>query len=265
MYVRLAFAVAAHLEPEILIVDEVLAVGDFSFQKKCLGKMHDVAAGDGRTILFVSHNMAALLQLCDRGILLEKGMVTMVGSIQEVSKTYLASGRTQVSGQAVFPIEPNRSLQWISAEVLQEDNVPGTEFSCDEAIKVRLKLAIRKPLMNVLVDFGVDTQEGIRVLYGDCRDGDPTIVERLGVGLHTFEIRIPPRVLSSRTYSIAMAAYRPLDSQKDDDVREACVEFTVRDLISLNQNRPGLLGIILPWEHHRREGIGSALESGTVA
>ena len=67
MYVRLAFAVAAHLEPEILIVDEVLAVGDYGFQKKCLGKMHDVAAGHGRTILFVSHNMGALSQLCEHG------------------------------------------------------------------------------------------------------------------------------------------------------------------------------------------------------
>ena len=73
MYVRLAFAVAAHLEPEILIVDEVLAVGDHAFQKKCLGKMHDVATGDGRTILFVSHSMSALTQLCDHGILLEDG------------------------------------------------------------------------------------------------------------------------------------------------------------------------------------------------
>ena len=106
MYVRLAFAVAAHLEPEILIVDEVLAVGDFSFQKKCLGKMHDVATGDGRTILFVSHNMGALSQLCDRGVLLEKGMVTKIGSIEEVIKTYLASGKAQGSGQCQFPIEP---------------------------------------------------------------------------------------------------------------------------------------------------------------
>ena len=73
MYVRLAFAVAAHLEPEILIVDEVLAVGDAAFQKKCLGKMQDVAAGEGRTVLFVSHNMGALTQLCERGILLGEG------------------------------------------------------------------------------------------------------------------------------------------------------------------------------------------------
>jgi lipopolysaccharide transport system ATP-binding protein len=72
MYIRLAFAVAAHLEPEILIVDEVLAVGDYEFQKKCLGKMSDVASGEGRTILFVSHKMRSLSQLCERGILLEE-------------------------------------------------------------------------------------------------------------------------------------------------------------------------------------------------
>src|SRR5262249_45244942 len=80
MYVRLAFAVAAHLEPEILIVDEVLAVGDYAFQKKCLGKMQDVATDEGRTILFVSHNMAALARLCRRGILLQGGKITADGT-----------------------------------------------------------------------------------------------------------------------------------------------------------------------------------------
>ena len=92
MYVRLAFAVAAHLEPEILIVDEVLAVGDFAFQKKCLGKMHDVAAGDGRTILFVSHNLSALAQLCERAILLEKGSVTSIGPVKDVVETLPQGG-----------------------------------------------------------------------------------------------------------------------------------------------------------------------------
>src|ERR1700761_4616332 len=79
MYVRLAFAVAAHLESEILIVDEVLAVGDAEFQKKCLGKMGDVSKGQGRTVIFVSHNMAAINQLCNRGILLKNGLLTMSG------------------------------------------------------------------------------------------------------------------------------------------------------------------------------------------
>src|SRR3954469_18821835 len=91
MYVRLAFAVAAHLEPEILIVDEVLAVGDEAFQKKCLGKMGDVAR-TGRTVLFVSHNMAAVRALCQKALLLERGRVLLNGEIQTVLARYLAEG-----------------------------------------------------------------------------------------------------------------------------------------------------------------------------
>jgi lipopolysaccharide transport system ATP-binding protein len=90
MYLRLAFAVAAHLEPEILLVDEVLAVGDASFQKKCLGKMEQVGA-EGRTVLFVSHNMPAVLRLCDRAILLEQGSVTAEGPAPEIVRRYLRS------------------------------------------------------------------------------------------------------------------------------------------------------------------------------
>ncbi|RZJ83012.1 MAG: ABC transporter ATP-binding protein [Chryseobacterium sp.] len=90
MYVRLAFAVAAHLESEILIVDEVLAVGDAEFQKKCLGKMSDVSKGEGRTVLFVSHNMGSILQLCNQGILLSQGKVLFSGSALESADQYLS-------------------------------------------------------------------------------------------------------------------------------------------------------------------------------
>ncbi len=100
MYVRLAFAVAAHLEPEILLVDEVLAVGDASFQKKCLGKMEGVAK-QGRTVFFVSHNMQAVERLCTRAILLEQGRVAMIGSPQEVIATYLQAGLEKL-GQRVW-------------------------------------------------------------------------------------------------------------------------------------------------------------------
>ena len=93
MYVRLAFAVAAHLEPEILIVDEVLAVGDAEFQKKCLGKMNEVSRRDGRTVLFVSHNMAAVTQLTERAILLSHGSIAHSGECQSVVQFYLAESR----------------------------------------------------------------------------------------------------------------------------------------------------------------------------
>jgi lipopolysaccharide transport system ATP-binding protein len=91
MYVRLAFAVAAHLEPEILIVDEVLAVGDIQFQKKCIGKMEDVSSNEGRTVLFVSHNMEVLSRLCKRALLLEKGEMLAIGETDSIVSKYLLS------------------------------------------------------------------------------------------------------------------------------------------------------------------------------
>jgi len=106
MYVRLAFAVAAHLEPEILIVDEVLAVGDAAFQKKCLGKMQEVAHGGGRTVLFVSHNSAALLNVCHHGIWLEKGQVVQTGAISDVLSRYHSEGSTM---EARFTPSPTRA------------------------------------------------------------------------------------------------------------------------------------------------------------
>lgn len=102
MYVRLAFAVAAHLESEILIVDEVLAVGDAEFQKKCLGKMGDVTQGEGRTILFVSHNMAAVKTLCESAIMLDKGMISYVGSTEEAISHYLGASNGKISNQRAF-------------------------------------------------------------------------------------------------------------------------------------------------------------------
>ena len=96
MYVRLAFAVAAHLEPDIIIVDEVLAVGDAEFQEKCLGKMKDVSEKDGRTVLFVSHNMGAIQSLCEKCLLLKNGRVQLIGSISDVVSSYIESEKERM-------------------------------------------------------------------------------------------------------------------------------------------------------------------------
>lgn len=120
MYVRLAFAVAAHLEPEILVVDEVLAVGDAAFQKKCLGKMKEVAVGLGRTVLFVSHNMVAVQSLCNQGILLHSGSVAAAGSVTNAIAAYIAASSA------------SRSLQWI-----RPNHKPEAPLSI-ESVKVEL-------------------------------------------------------------------------------------------------------------------------------
>ncbi|MDQ3100986.1 MAG: ABC transporter ATP-binding protein [Bacteroidota bacterium] len=148
MYVRLAFAVAAHLDPEILIVDEVLAVGDTSFQKKCLGKMEDVA-GQGRTVLFVSHNMETVLRLCNRAVLLENGRVKDTGLTEEVIRTYLNTG----SGT-------NAQRSWIGTE-----NIPGNEI-----VKLR-QVFVHDEKGETLVNYDVTKRIGITMEYEVFKEG----------------------------------------------------------------------------------------------
>ena len=124
MYVRLAFAVAAHLEPEILIVDEVLAVGDAEFQKKCLGKMQDVTSKQGRTILFVSHNMAAIQTLCRSALLLEAGCVRGVGDVSTQIETYLQSSSHSARSFESRRLTPTLTLDSLS--VTPDKIVSGT-------------------------------------------------------------------------------------------------------------------------------------------
>jgi len=144
MYVRLAFAVAAHLEPEILIVDEVLAVGDTQFQSKCLGKMQDVAQ-DGRTVLFVSHNMAAVRQLCTSAILLQKGQLVMTGTGEQVVSRFLSNPQTQ---------EPNirrissYGIELVAITLQDADNLPTQSLVFNRDYNLRITLQGHEPLMH---------------------------------------------------------------------------------------------------------------------
>lgn len=127
MYVRLAFAVAAHLESEILIVDEVLAVGDAEFQKKCLGKMGEVSKGEGRTVLFVSHNMGSVLELCNSGIVLASGVTQSIGSIESCVKLYLSTGAETCDYQN---INPNPNIPQIISASLDRQALEYNTIKC---------------------------------------------------------------------------------------------------------------------------------------
>lgn len=148
MYVRLAFAVAAHLEPEILIIDEVLAVGDAEFQKKCLGKMKDVSEQEGRTVLFVSHNLGTIQQLCKRCILMTDGKVAAIGPTLQVVATYYDSVsvergyKSNSSDKAVFFQE---------VFTCRGDGVPANSFAQSEDIFLRMRIGVNKyePIQNV--------------------------------------------------------------------------------------------------------------------
>jgi lipopolysaccharide transport system ATP-binding protein len=138
MYVRLAFAVAAHLESEILIVDEVLAVGDAEFQKKCLGKMGEVSKGEGRTVLFVSHNMAAVKQLCSKGLYLKNGSLDFMGSINSTIDLYLKQSNSNNFKNGLVPIDASsfntNELRFTKIEI----NQGNTTINFQKEIEVSL-------------------------------------------------------------------------------------------------------------------------------
>lgn len=141
MTVRLGFAVAAHLDPEILVVDEVLAVGDAEFQKKAVGKMKDVSQGQGRTVLFVSHNMTSIRNLCKTGVILEKGQVIFRGDANEAVDRYIAGSFSEMKSEVVFTNAHrgwyvNRNLEFISAKILNKS----TKIAHDEDLKIELRM-----------------------------------------------------------------------------------------------------------------------------
>jgi lipopolysaccharide transport system ATP-binding protein len=138
MYVRLAFAVAAHLEPEILIVDEVLAVGDLDFQKKCLGKMESVTRNEGRTVLYVSHNLASVRQLCTQGLLLEQGCLVEQGEIARVLTRYASSGGGTLNGEKAYKHIRGDGRATISKVTVSHPNGDPSTFGVHSPVRVTI-------------------------------------------------------------------------------------------------------------------------------
>lgn len=175
MYVRLAFAVAAHLETEILIVDEVLAVGDAAFQKKCLGKMSDISQSGNKTILFVSHSMQAVQKLCNVGIFLQNGKLVEQNSIDKIVNRYLQSGD---SGQAIFDIPEPKELTYGFAYKVFIENKKGEalyEIPVGSDWRVRVLFKIVKPTEHFIIGLGIVSSydQPIRTSWGEPTDIQP--------------------------------------------------------------------------------------------
>lgn len=165
MYLRLAFAVAAHLEPEILIVDEVLAVGDPAFQKKCLGKMAGVAS-EGRTVLFVSHNMPLVTRLCNRAILLHEGCLVEDGEAHQVAKAYLKSGLGTSAVREWHEIEraPRGEIAWLRAvRIRTEDGTCSDRTDIRKPITLEMEYEVLKPGYRLMPSFHLYNEDGVHV------------------------------------------------------------------------------------------------------
>ena len=256
MHVRLAFAVAAHLDPEILLIDEVLAVGDAAFQRKCLGKMSDIA-NDGRTILFVSHNMAAVANLCTRAILLQKGRLLMEGTPDDVIRTYLAQGE---SG-GCWHVDTNKlggdgPVRIDHIEVLDAHDQTLQDLPVGGSLKLRLHYSVAdgKTMPSVRLGIRVKSQMGMEVLR---LSNDPTS----GFPLHnlsgrgTLDVVLPILPLLAGDYwvDIAVARLRQGRYLELNDV----LSFSVRNHdIYASGSFPGRGMIVVPhrWIHRREQG-----------
>lgn len=217
MYVRLAFAVAAHLESEILIVDEVLAVGDAEFQKKCLGKMGDVSKGEGRTVLFVSHNMTAVSQLCRSGIYLKNGEILHQGNIKKITDLYLKDSE---KGSSVFVAENDRNEEvfFRKIAVLGNNGKPESSFDYDNEIIIRFEIENLKKIEKANIFVTVQDALQNRVFSAEVP---------LEISKNTYQLIIEPQFLSAGSYNITAFIHIP-QLFRYDDLENIC-HFDVID------------------------------------
>ncbi|HXS38151.1 MAG TPA: ABC transporter ATP-binding protein [Flavipsychrobacter sp.] len=223
MYVRLAFAVAAHLEPEILIVDEVLAVGDAEFQKRCLGKMNDISKRDGCTVVFVSHNMQAIQSLCTKAILIKEGAISSQGNPSQVISSYIRQSRSY-----------NFVKSWDT-----ENEAPGNEYIRVDKIEIKPELEndqsiidIRTPLhisfsFSSFSDINLCVGVHLFTISGDCIFDVCSLPQQYAVGVYKGECTIPGHFLNDGAYYISLIFVK--DTSIQLFYLEECLSFEVED------------------------------------
>ena len=254
MYMRLAFAVAAHLEPEVLVVDEVLAVGDATFQKKCLGKMSEVAHG-GRTVLFVSHNMNAVRELCDRVLLLSHGEVKAIGSRDDVISLYVAS---DANGSQWIADSPNRlSNRYFTPtrfSIVDETMKPiSSQVSNDNGFGVLIEGECNSPDRSLTIGFAVYSSTGDLLFWSYQTDVNEEAWPQLVVGPNRLLAWVPPHLLNEGDYRIEfISGLHFQEWLSEPGVSAPSLIVSVRGGLSQSplwiMARPGLLGPILPFK-----------------
>lgn len=255
MYVRLAFSVAAHLEPEILVVDEVLAVGDAEFQKKCLGKMQDVSTNEGRTVLFVSHNLMALSSLCNTGIYLKSGQVQLQGGIEDVVSRYTQEGsethRSEWNGEA-----GDENVKIYSTTIHAANNNPG--FFTHSDMEVEIEGELLKPVYGLILGFWLYSQFDYQLAYCLFDDTDPNgEIRTHQPGKFKKKFIIPANTLANGSYRIHFDV--GIHNLKRIIHSECDLEFTMENIAGLGRkyltDAKGFKSIFRPgWSAEKFQG-----------
>ncbi len=249
MYLRLAFAVAAHLDPEILLVDEVLAVGDAGFQKKCLGKMGSVTK-EGRTVLLVSHNMGAIAQLCARTIHLEQGRLKCIGPSTEVVSAYLSSsiGDDVKSSWFTDSSKPNHAeVRFSSARLLSVDEQPLSVVRFDSAFFVEIAYAVTVPIRDLSVSYKVHDTQGNLVFEAMDTDMPEWKGRVREPGQYRSICEVLPSFLKPGRYRISLGSF--VEHVKMIEKQESVLSFDVSEVgYPLNPGRLGIVSPVLQWK-----------------
>jgi lipopolysaccharide transport system ATP-binding protein len=248
MYVRLAFAVAAHLELEILFVDEVLAVGDLDFQKKCLQKMGTIAR-DGRTVIFVSHNLGIIHRLCSRAVLLHQGQVQSLGPTDEVIQAYLFAGLDhQGWWERAAPPAPGQSVCLRRIELLREGSPSGL-FTADEPFRVAIDYEVLETVPDFVIGFQVRNTQGVCLFTTIDKDTADWPGRGRPPGCYRSVCQVPGHLLAPGTYSLTAAA--AIINQQTFDTQPDVLQFEIAEAgcirTRLNDRREGVITPIFDW------------------
>ena len=253
MYVRLAFTVAAHLEPEILVIDEVLAVGDAKFQQRCLGKMDEISRS-GRTVLFVSHNMGTVGKLCSHVILLSGGRLDRQGQPAEIIAAYLNQAAPSQAGGRVWNIRsPEHPFVLRAVEVLDAAGKPACLLPNSEPFSVRVSYELTAPMIQLRVGFRLHAQDGTVVLSTTDCDALGGRLPARAPGLYASDVRFPPQLLNRGRYYLWIGIDVPLVSSvlSLDQAASFSIEAVGGLLADLNDGRLGVVAPLLPWTVQR--------------
>jgi lipopolysaccharide transport system ATP-binding protein len=264
MCIRLGFAVAANLECEIMIVDEVLAVGDAEFQKACVGRMRDVSQNQGRTILFVSHNMSTVASLCQKGVMMSNGHIGEVGDIKNIVGEYVSANSTSEDGKIVWKSDDapgNHQVRMMSVE-LRSEGVCTADVRLDRPFELVMNYEVLEPNLHVNLSFHINDRMGACVLAtanlqsamlnpDDAKNGP------LAVGMHTAVCHIPAAFLNSDTYFVS--AFIVLDTMSIVAESVNCVSFMTHDTGEMRKEYLGTwIGAVRPklrWDSLLLKGV----------
>ena len=249
MYVRLAFAVAAHLEPEILIVDEVLAVGDAQFQAKCLGKMQDVARGGGRTVLFVSHNMAAVNVLCTKACIMHRGEMIGQGPTRQIVEQYLDGGGGENHIHRGSQNDVRSGIELIEVRLTRADKSPISTLTPDEGFNVDFTVQLHRAHRGVRVGYRIESVDGTVICGANSSAvGDSLHLER---GRYQISCFNAPFRLNSGSYVITIGIDIP-PYHPPVFLETNCLRFSVEDVEGVGPNYvrpPGIMKPVTHWSY----------------